>query len=82
MKEGNVSLQIGKRRLISGVIETLKNCFKERENVKLHVLKSAGRNRGKIKEMADKIINELGEKYTYRIVGFTIFIKKWRKKRE
>ena len=31
------------------------------------------------KKTADEILSELGNNYTYRIIGFTIFIKKWRK---
>ena len=74
-----VSFQIGKNGLTSGLIETLKNSFKSRENVKIHVLKSGGHEREKIKEMSENMIAELGNKFTYRIVGFTIFLKKWRK---
>ena len=32
-------------------------------------------------EIAEKIQKELGAKFTYRIVGFAIFLKKWRKER-
>ncbi len=81
MKSSQVSLQIGKRGLTHGTIEAIKNAFKTRENVKVCVLKSAGHEKKKIKQIAEEIQKELGERYTYRIIGFTIFLKKWRKAR-
>lgn len=74
-------VQIGKNGLTSGIIENLKNAFKTHQIVKISVLKSGGRDRKKIKEMADKIPAQLGKNYTYRIIGFTIIVQKWRKAR-
>lgn len=76
------SMQIGKNGLTENFITNLKNVFKRHENVKVAVLKNAGHDREKVKEMAEKIQSELGNKYTQRVVGFTIFLKKWRKARE
>ena len=36
-------------------------------------------NKDKIKEYSEKILEKLGNKYTAKIIGFTIFVKKWRK---
>ena len=55
--------------------------FKKREDVKICVLKSAGHSKENIKKIAEEIKKELGNNYTYRMVGFTIFLKKWRKPR-
>ncbi len=74
-------VQIGKNGLTSGIIENLKNAFKTHQIVRISVLKSGGRDREKIKEMADKIPAQLGKNYTYRIIGFTIIVQKWRKAR-
>ncbi len=79
MKKFQASIQIGKKGLTSGIIEYLKNAFKNRENMKVHILKSAGHNKEKVKKIGEEIVDELGKKYTYKIIGFTIFIKKWRK---
>ncbi|HRZ85162.1 MAG TPA: YhbY family RNA-binding protein [Candidatus Paceibacterota bacterium] len=73
------TLQIGKSGLTDTFIETLKSHFKNHQNVKISVLKSATRDKKEIKKMAEKIIESLGKNYTYRIIGFTIIIKKWRK---
>lgn len=75
-----VIMHLGKQGLTENFFLTLENHFKNHENVKIIVLKSGGHDREKIKELNDKILNKLGKKYTSRIIGFTIFIKKWRKK--
>lgn len=74
-----ISMQIGKNGVTEGTIEWLKNAFKTHEIVKISVLKSGGHEKEKVKEIADKMISELGRKFTYRIVGFTISVRKWRK---
>jgi len=73
------TFQIGKAGFTQGLIETLKTSFKDRENIKVVLLKSAGHTREKTQEIAEKIVSGLGENYTYKIIGFTINIKKWRK---
>jgi len=78
-KKFQSSIQIGKNGLTEGIINVLKNSFKTREDVKVKILKSAGHNQESVKKIAEKIVDELGKNYTYKILGFTIFIKKWRK---
>lgn len=73
------SIQVGKKGVSDNLIETLKTHFKRHQNVKVVFLKSSARNKRKMKKDAEEIIEELGKNYTYRILGFTIFIKKWRK---
>jgi len=79
MSRGIVTFQIGKAGFTEGLVETLKNAFKDRENIKVVLLKSAGHTKEKAQEIAEKIVGGLGRNYTYRIVGFTINLKKWRK---
>ncbi len=79
MNKGQLTIQIGKNGLTDGVTEVIKNAFKNRTSIKLVILKSAGREKGKTKEIAEQIQEVLGNKYNYRILGFTIFLKKFRK---
>ena len=72
-------IQLGKQGLTDNFIETLKNNFKHHENVKISVLKSAGHDKNKIKEYSKEILEKLGNKYTGKVIGFTIVLKKWRK---
>ncbi len=71
--------QLGKQGITENFIETLKNNFKKHNNVKISVLKSAGHDREKIKKFSDEILEKLGKNYTTKVIGFTIFVKKWRK---
>ncbi len=73
------SIQIGKQGVTENFIATLEAHFKKYENIKISVLKNATRDREEIKKFSEIIIDKLGKKYTSRIIGFTIFVKKWRK---
>ena len=75
-------IQIGKNGITENFIMSLKNNFKTHINVRISVLKSSGRDKEKIKEMAAQILEKLGTNYTARIIGFTIILKKWRKSRQ
>ncbi|MCX6748875.1 MAG: YhbY family RNA-binding protein [Candidatus Pacearchaeota archaeon] len=81
MNTKSCSIQIGKNGLTEGTFVLLENAFKTREDVRVCLLKSAGHDKEKIKEVAEKILEKLGKKYTYKSLGFTIFLKKWRKAR-
>jgi len=72
-------VQLGKQGISDNFIESLKNHFKNYQNVKVSVLKSAGHDKSKVKEYSKQILEKLGKNYTARIVGFTIVLKKWRK---
>ncbi|MBU0894223.1 MAG: YhbY family RNA-binding protein [Nanoarchaeota archaeon] len=71
--------QLGKKGLTEGFIETLQNSFKHHRNIKISVLKSCCRERLYLKELADKMIERLGGNYSYKIIGYTVKLKKLRK---
>lgn len=75
------NMQLGKNKLTDNFIKTLESNFQTHENVKISVLKSCGRDRERIKQIAEEIVKKLGKRFTYKIVGFTIFVKKWRKRK-
>lgn len=72
-------IQLGKQGITDNFIETLKNNFKKHNYVKVSVLKSAGHDKEKVKKFSDEILEKIGKKYTAKIIGFTIVVKKWRK---
>lgn len=74
--------QIGKKGLTNEFIENLRFAFKNAEHARISVLKSATRDKKQFKEWADKIISELGKNFTYKLIGYTIVLRKWRKARE
>ena len=73
------TIQLGKQKVTSNFIETLKSYFKKHENVKISALKNSTRDKNELKEISEKILDKLGKNYTSRIIGFTIKVKKWRK---
>lgn len=79
MTQGQV--QLGKQGITKNFIITLKQHFNKYNNIKVHVLKSAGHNKEDIKRYSEKILDNLGKNYSAKIIGFSIFIKKWRKAR-
>lgn len=76
-----VELQLGKKGLTSEFLDELKKRFDKTEikNIKIHVLQSARENREDVKKYAEEIIGFLGNKFSSRIIGFSIFVKKYRK---
>jgi len=77
MTQGQV--QLGKNGITKNFIETLKNHFKKHNDVKISVLKSAEHKKEKMRVYSEEILEKLGKNYTAKIIGFTIFLKKWRK---
>ena len=79
MKKNQCSIQLGKQGITDNFIESLKNLFKNHINVRVCVLKGAGHEKKKVKDYSENILDKLGKNFTAKIVGFTIFLKKWRK---
>ncbi len=73
------TVQVGKKGVSENLVETLKDHFKKHQNVKVVFLKNSIRDKKKVKKAAEEIVSELGPNYTYRVLGFTIFVKKWRR---
>ncbi len=77
------NIQLGKQGITENFISSLKNYFKTHGNVRISVLKSA-REEGKegkkqVKEYSEKMLEKLGGKYTAKVIGFVIVLKKWRR---
>ena len=68
--------QIGKAGITQGVLDALTLVFKTHKNVRISVLKSSGRDKSKIVEMADELRDKLPGRYVYRIIGFTIILQR------
>ena len=68
--------QIGKNRITKGAIDSLNLSLKTHNQIRISVLKSAERDRNKIILMADEIIQKINCKCKYKIIGFTIVLKR------
>ena len=80
-KSETLELQIGKNGLTDAFIEQVKRIFSNEERIKISILKSACRDKKEAEEMAKKLVEALGKKFTYRLVGYVITVQKWRKER-
>ena len=69
-----LKFQIGKNGITEGVISSLALTLKTHNQVRITLLKSSGRNRENIIEMAEKINKGLNNSCGYRILGFTIIL--------
>lgn len=69
-----VNFQLGKQGLTDGVINALNTNFKHHRQIRVSVLKSATRDREGVKKLADEIIQKVGYKCDYKIIGFTIIL--------
>lgn len=68
--------QIGKNGITEGVIQSLNQDLKTHHQMRISVLKSAERNKTKIKEMANGILQKVKYPCHYKIIGFTIILKR------
>ncbi len=83
MKKPMIKIQLGKAGVTERFIDNLTKIFKNRDLVKISVLKSFSRDKQEIKNTANAICDMLSKKtkkpYTAKTIGFTIVIRKWRK---
>ena len=77
-------IQLGKKGLTPEFIKDIEKRLDKFRNItlKISVLKSARESKEDVKKYADEIIKKLGPKYTYKTLGFAIFLRKWRKARD
>lgn len=73
------NLQLGKNGITENFLVNIKSRFNKRRIVKIAVLKNAGHTKEKAKEYAEQIVKYLGMNYAFRIIGFTIILKKLKK---
>jgi len=76
---GIKKLQIGKKGLTQEFVQQLKNIFDNEQVLKIVILKSACRDKSDAVKMADELLEMLGKNYTYRLVGYALTVRKWRK---
>lgn len=72
-------LQIGKNGLTNEFIEQVKSTFLNERVVKISILRSACRDKDEAKKMANELVEKLGPKFNYKLVGYVITVLKLRK---
>ena len=77
-----IKLNLGKNGLTPEFIENMKKIFLNVEHVRVGLLKSSTRDRVQVKKWADEIVSKLGSNFTYKVIGYTLVFRKWRKARD
>ena len=73
-------LQIGKNGLTPAFVEQVRSIFDSGEKVaKISILRSCCRDKARAKEMAEELIEALGKKFDYKLVGYVLTVVKYRK---
>jgi len=72
-------LQLGKNGLTVEFIEQVKSLFENETLIKVDILKSACRDKEEAKQIAEELVEALGKKYGYKLVGYVITLIKFRK---
>lgn len=72
-------LQIGKNGLSPEFIDQVKGVFINERMVKIVILKSACRDKAEAKKIAEDLLDVLGKKYDYKLVGYVLTVSKFRK---
>lgn len=73
------TLHLGKNGLTEAFILEVKKLFENEKMIKIQMLRSACRDKTMAKEIAEKLVGELGEKYAYKLVGYTLTVSKHRR---
>jgi len=68
--------QIGKNGLTEGAISSLNQDLRTHNQVRITVLKSAERDKEKIKLIAENITQKVDYYCNYKILGFTIILRR------
>ena len=83
MRFKRIEMQLGKNGLTREFLEDIRKRFENYTDMKITVLQSARKSKEDVKKYAEEIQKYLGDKkFTFRVLGFSIFLKKWRKERE
>ena len=69
-------MHLGKQGVTDNFIQTLNNALTTHASIRIPALKSSGRDRESITKMADEIVQKVTAECNYRILGFTIILKK------
>jgi RNA-binding protein YhbY len=72
-------MQIGKKGLTQEFIEQVRGIFKNEDFIKIDILKSACRDKKDAEKIGQELVETLGKNYTYKLVGYVLSVKKWRK---
>ncbi len=72
-------LQMGKNGLTEAFVKQINSIFENEKLVKISILKSACRDKIEAEKISEDLIDMLGAKYGYKLIGYVLTIVKYRK---
>jgi RNA-binding protein YhbY len=73
------SLQLGKNGLSSTFVEQVRSIFENEKMVKISILKSACRDKDEARKIGEELVEKLGRKFGFKLVGYVLTVMKFRK---
>jgi len=71
--------QLGKSGLTENFVEFVRKAFENCQIVKIEILKSCCRDKDRARKIGDKIAERLGKNFNYKLIGYVLILRKWRK---
>ncbi len=68
--------QIGKAGITEGVLAALTELLHAHKFIRISALQNSGRDRVLIKAMAEQLVSQLPITCSYKVIGFTIVLRK------
>jgi len=72
-------LQLGKGGLSEAFVGQVRGIFEKERVVKISILRSCCRNKSEAEEIGKSLIESLGRKFDYKLVGYVLTVVKYRK---
>jgi len=72
-------LQLGKNGLTPAFIDQVKSIFETETLIKISILKSACRDKKDADKIGKDVVEALGVKYDYKLIGYVLTVIKFRK---
>jgi RNA-binding protein YhbY len=72
-------LQLGKNGLSPAFVSQVRSIFETEKMVKISILKSACRNRDDARKIGEDLVEALGSKFGFKLIGYVLTVTKFRK---
>ncbi len=82
MRFFEAQFQLGKSGITDTFVNALAISFKTHRQIRISLLKSSGRSSETMKKMAEELRSKMPINCIFKIIGFTIILRKQRKKGE
>ena len=73
------TLQLGKNGITPNFVNQVESLFEKEELIKISILKSACRNKKEAEKLGEELVKSLGKKFNYKLIGYVLAIRKFRK---